>query len=906
MAASGVDLLREGFTKWTADFDYVRELFCQMLDAEGDAELAGFLRSCFDQGEPAAGPLTVRHCQALSIVFQLLNIVEENTANQVRRRSEDPRRRESEPGFWLYNLADLGRRGHAESDLRRAMERVSVEPVLTAHPTEAKRATVLEHHRTIYLMLVERESRNFTDVEMAIFESRLKAALERLWRTGEIFLEQPDVESEVRNTLHYLRWVFPDVVELVDLRLQHAWRATFGSEAPPLPRLAFGSWVGGDRDGHPFVTPEVTARTLELLREGALAVLQGRLKQLAARLSLAESVQPAPASLRERIRDVASRLGDAARTALDRNPGEPWRQMVNLMLLRLERAEGLASRAGGYTAPGELIGDLEVLEESLRGAGARHVADMDIRPLAAQVRVFGFHLATLDIRQNSAYHDRAIAGLLRAAGAARIDYPNWSEKEKLDFLDRELRTARPFTGPHMTLDDEAEHVVSLFRTLRAHLKRHGAEGVGPLIVSMTRGLADLLGVYLLAREGGLMVEAPGGLACELPVVPLFETIHDLERSAAITEAFLAHPITARTLDHLQHRDGQGERELLVMLGYSDSNKDGGILASHWALHDAERRLPRLAREGGARLSFFHGRGGSIGRGAGPTHVFLDALPDGSLSGRMRVTEQGEVIAQKYANRVTAAFHLERLLAGVTRTSLLHESGESPPRASEPVWAAIVDRSFEAYRRLVDAPGFITFFRQATPIDAIERTRIGSRPSRRTGTGTIEDLRAIPWVFSWSQARFHLSGWYGVGTALDWRRRERPSEWKALREEVRDWPFLSYLFHNVEASLLMAHTGIMELYASLVGDAELRRAVLAAILDEYRLADDVINDLFGGAAEDRRPRLALAIQLRARALRKLHEEQVRLLAAWRADPREDVLQALLLTINAIALGQKTTG
>jgi len=423
---------------------------------------------------------------------------------------------------------------------------------------------------------------------------------------------------------------------------------------------------------------------------------------------------------------------------------------------------------------------------------------------------------------------------------------------------------------------------------------------------MTRSVADLLAVYLLAREGGLLVETPGGLACDIPVVPLFETIDDLERSEAITDAFLCHPITERTLSYLQRRDGQAERELVVMLGYSDSNKDGGILASHWSLQRAERRLASMARQRGVRLAFFHGRGGTVGRGAGPTQVFLDALPSGSLMGRMRITEQGEVIAQKYANRVTAAFHLERLLAGVTCTSLLHQAGEGPPHPLEGVWSSVVERSFQAYRRLVETDGFFAFFRQLTPIDAIERTRIGSRPPRRTGKQTLEDLRSIPWGFSWSEARFHLPAWYGVGTALDWLRGERPADWKALRDEFRNWPFLAYLLHNVEAGLMMADTEVMQLYASLVADADLRRALLDTILAEYRLAETQLNELFGGSPEERRPRLALAIRLRKRALRQLHEEQVRLLAAWRAEPTEDALQALLLTINAIALGQKMTG
>jgi phosphoenolpyruvate carboxylase len=867
--------LREGFSKWTDDFNEIRGLFSEMLEEEGDADLAAFLRSCFDS-TMAPRDLPAEYCQALSIVFQLLDIVEENTANQVRRRAEDPRRQEGEPGLWLYNLADLRNRGFSEASIRAAMEQVSVEPVLTAHPTEAKRATVLEHHRAIYLLLVERDNRRFTEVEAAIFRRRLKAALERLWRTGEIRTERPQVESEVQGVLYYLRWVFPDVVELLDQRFQHSWSAAFGTPPPNLPKLAFGSWVGGDRDGHPLVTPDVTARTLVLLRQAAFAVARERLRQLGSRLSLAETEVPVPAILRDRIEYLCDLLSpEIASKALDRNPREPWRQLINLMLARLEN--------NGYASAAEYIEDFEILEKSLCEAGAHNVAEMDVRPAVAQARVFGFHLATLDIRQNSDYHDRAMAGLLRAAGFAKYDFPNWSEGEKLEFLNRELRTLRPFTGEHMQLDSEAAHVTALFRALRAH----GPDGLGPVIVSMTRSVADLLVVYLLAREGGLLVERDGGLACELAVAPLFETIRDLQNSAGILDKFLSHPITTR----------RPVSDQMVMLGYSDSNKDGGVLASQWSLHQAERELTAVAKNHSTRLTFFHGRGGTVGRGAGPTHVFLEALPHGSLTGRMRVTEQGEVIAQKYANRVTATFQLERLLAGVTRTTLLHGVPHEDVGALESIWPKVAEISFEAYRKLVETDGFVAFFRQATPIDAIEQTQLGSRPSRRTGAGTLHDLRAIPWVFSWSQARFHLPGWYGVGTALNWLRREHP---EACRH-VRKWPFLSYLLHNAEASLMMADPTLMRLYASLAEESPL----LDTILDEYKLSKAVIEELLGDSAI-RRARLALAIQLRRGALDQLHHEQVRLLRSWRKNPSESTLTALLLTINAIGMGQKMTG
>src|SRR5579872_2876902 len=370
--------LQEGFAKWTSSFDYLRNLFCNMLLEEGESELAAFLQSCFSKTSPEASQLSSRFCQALSIAFQLLDVVEENTSNQVRRRADDPRRQEGEPGFWLWNLHDLRQRGFSEQEVRRAIERVSAEPVLTAHPTEAKRATVLEHHRTIYLLLVERDNRHFTEVEQAIFERRMKAALERLWRTGEIRQERPDIASEVTGVLHYLRTVFPEAVELLDLRFQHCWRAVFGTEPPPLPGLAVGSWVGGDRDGHPFVTPTVTAETLELLRKNALVVVRERLLQLGARLSMAEANSPVPQPLQNRIGELATKLGGTlAGPALSRNHGEPWRQLVNLMLARMRDEPA---------SPQELLADLSLLEHSLNQAGARHVAEIDVRPAAALVR----------------------------------------------------------------------------------------------------------------------------------------------------------------------------------------------------------------------------------------------------------------------------------------------------------------------------------------------------------------------------------------------------------------------------------------------------------------------------------------------------------------------------------------
>ncbi|MBE0656038.1 MAG: phosphoenolpyruvate carboxylase [Bryobacteraceae bacterium] len=900
---SAAQLLNEGFRKWVTDFQFMRRAFADVLHAESDHDTAAFIESCFD-GLPLQTGINDRRLQALSIVFQLLDIVEENTANQTRRRAEDPRRGESEPGLWLYYLNELRQRGFCEDDIRAFLPAVRVEPVLTAHPTEAKRATVLEHHRSIYLLLVERDKANFTDLELALFNRRLRAALERLWRTGEIYLERPDVDSEVRNSLHYLRNVFPEAVELLDLRFQYAWSSTFPTEPPKLPSLSFGSWVGGDRDGHPFVTPGITAKTLETLHDAAVTMHREGLRTLGSKLSLAADPE-APPQLVERINTLSAALGSEAGPAIGRNPGEPWRQLLNLMAIRLQ-ATAAGSGQCPYRSPEELLEDLNVLEATLRQVGASTVADLDVRPFSAQVRAFGFHLATLDIRQNSAYFDRAIEGLLAASGSPASGYASWTPAEKMEFLDRELASLRPFTGPRMELPDEARNLVELFRKLRTHLDTRGPAGIGNVIVSMTRSAPDLLAVYLFAREAGLLVDGGEGPYCELAVSPLFETIADLDHCDGILDAWLSHPVTQRSIGYLRKRDGLKQPRVVVMLGYSDSNKDGGILASNWGLLQAQRRLAEAARRHGVRVDFFHGRGGTIGRGAGPTHVFLDALPAGSQMGGMRVTEQGEVIAQKYANKLTATFHLERLLAGVTRTSLIHSRSPYTGHVLEKVWSGVVNTSYRAYRELVESDGFVDFFRQATPIDAIEHARIGSRPPRRTGKATLQDLRAIPWVFSWSQARFHLPGWYGVGAALDTLRTSEPGRWEELVSQVKTWPFLVYILHNVEASLLMANREVMSMYAALAGDEDLRGRVMEAIETEYERARESVGALLGGTAEGRRPRLVKAIELRHNALMLIHDHQVSLLKHWRATGDDETLRDLLLTVNAISMGQKMTG
>ncbi|PMP75371.1 MAG: phosphoenolpyruvate carboxylase [Chloroflexus aggregans] len=897
------------------DFHFLLKCFQRMLRDIGAISVAAalpWLHEGTDQSAVAVRELA----QAFGIAFQLLNIAEENAAVQQRRMTDRDPALPPESGRWRDALLKLQRAGFTADEIAAALPEIRVEPVLTAHPTEAKRTTVLDHYRELYLLLVRRESQRWSPAEQAEIETDIIALLERLWRTGNIFLSKPDVASEVRNVLHYLVNVFPDVLPVLDNQLRYAWQMSGFDPALLIerwPKLTFGSWVGGDRDGHPLVTAEITAQTLHELRLQALRLLRRRIRQAVRHLSISDLLVPTPPGLAEQIRRMTNALGMRGVQAVARNPNEPWRQALNLMLARLpldgSPAARLVDEPGRYRSADELLHDLQEFAQHLRSVGCGRLAEAEIRPLMQLVQTFGFHLATLDIRQNSQFHDRALAQLLIVAGLPTDDLLGGDPERRRALLEREIVSPRPFAHPNTPLGPEATAVVECYRVLASHIARYGTSGLGPLIISMTRDVTDVLVVYLLAREAGLAYATPEGLVCRLPVVPLFETIEDLEHSPQILAEILDHPVTRRSLGVQSH---DGELVQQVMIGYSDSNKDGGILASQWALQRAQRAMSEVGAARGVRIRFFHGRGGTISRGAGPTNRFIAMLPSGSLNGDLRLTEQGEVIAQKYANRLTAAYNLELLLAGTTTYTLLHRRHPPTPHPLEPVMERLAQQAQAAYRDLIERDGFVTFFRQATPIDVIEQSRIGSRPVRRTGQATLADLRAIPWVFSWNQSRFYLPGWYGVGSALQALRDTDPAVWEELYAAQWNWPFLSYLLANVSTSLLTAHRPTMHAYASLVEDEALRRDFLILIDAEFERTVAALESLFGMPLDRRWPQLAATLARRQIGLAPLHQRQIELLRQWRAqraadDPAaETTLIDLLLLVNAIAAGLRTTG
>ncbi len=906
-------LREEGFRLLQEELNFLMGSFAAVLRRLGEGDLADQLPWIGTKlAQPGTASRTLE--QAYSISFQLLNIVEERAAARVRRQREKTRGPSAEKGLWADNLSALKQAGFSEQQLLDVLHDVSVEPVLTAHPTEAKRATVRELHREIYGLINRHENTALTPREQGRLKHQIESRLENLWRTGEIHVTRPTIGAELDNALHYLRDVFPETVERAQVHLHEAW-AKEGFDVAKLqglgPLVRFGTWIGGDRDGHPFVTAEVTANSLQSLRKNALRVQRRGLEKLARELPLSSLFQAPPEEITALIIRLVQELKGApqipGKEIMAKNAEEPWRAAVFLMRGKLLAALDARSSQAGYHHPEELDADLAVLADSLDAIGASVLNADYVQPLRRQLRTFGFHLAHLDVRQNSTFHEKALDQLLKAAGIlTEGSFAELPSAEKRALLDRELLSPRPFLANGMVAGDEAEAVLSCYRVLAKHRAQFGGAGLGALIVSMTRRVEDLLVVYLLAREAGLTEWQAGGLSCPMPVTPLFETMDDLEAGPGIIADFLAHPVTRRSL-----RMGEAgpKPEFQMMVGYSDSNKDCGILASQWALHRAQAALARESEKQGAKPVFFHGRGGTVGRGAGPTHWFMEALADGSLAGRMRMTEQGETVAQKYAHLSSAVYNVELLVASTAATTARHRF-EDPRDTS--IWPA-VDKlaawSRQAYRSLLQLPEFMEFYRQATPIDALENSRIGSRPSRRTGQGSLDDLRAIPWVFSWTQNRFYLPGWFGAGSALQKMKQEAPADFAQLSEQVKTSPFLRYVLTNIESSLVSANEKIMQGYANLVANDQVRDRCMDLILAEFHRTRDLMTEIFQGTFQERRPRLAFTLDIRERALGQLHLQQIALLKKWRLLPSheaEALLPDLMISINALASGLRTTG
>ena len=901
------EIEKQGLLKIKNDLDYLTSCFRDVLITLKEIEIANLLSQIDSSSVDATilfnNPSNEKYIQACSILFQLMSLVEENAAVRFRRKLEDEKGPAAIRGSWTETLLRLKEAGVTEEQIAQLLHRVMVMPVLTAHPTEAKRISILNLHRKVYVQLARKEQSNLSNWEQADIEETIKALLERWWRTGEVYLEKPQVASERNNVIHYIKNVFPKALHQSDQRLKKAWQS-FGFNAERLfhpddfPRLTFGSWVGGDRDGHPYVTAELTADTLKTHRDAALDLLVNKLQELAADISFSEINNHPPPFFQQAIIELEHQIGAAGADAVSRNPREPWRQFVNLLLVKLQQSRKGNQSTNGYQTPSQLTHDLGTLRKSLLEIGSRRLASDLIFPIERMVQCFGFHLAKLDIRQNSTFHDKAIQQLLTAAGMPDTSFTEWPEDKKVTFLTEELQTNRPFLVPGSTVGSEAEQVIGCYRAVKTHVDLYGKEGIGSLIVSMTRSLSDLLVPYLFLREAGLSYDL-------FQVVPLFETINDLKNAPQILNSFLKHPVrktSAKNNGIIQE----------VMLGYSDSNKDGGILASRWNLHQAEKSLTEVASQHQISLRFFHGIGGTISRGGGKYHRFLESMPSGTVHGEIKLTVQGETIAQQFANPLNATYNLEMLLSGTALQTSLWMFPPQPSAYPQEAMDKLAQLSFEHFQQLIHHPHFMNFYSQATPIDVLEQSKIGSRPARRTGQRSLADLRAIPWVFSWNQSRFNVTAWYGAGFALRNMKENDPLHYAEIKEAANRWPFLRYTLIHIETNLLNANREIMKAYAALAVVEPECKLIFDRIERELEESQQQVATLFTEPTALRRLSVYDNTKRREPVLTSLHLLQIGLLKEWRIQKQknsqngEKLLGKLLMITNAISGGLKHTG
>ena len=775
--------------------------------------------------------------------------------------------------------------------------------VLTAHPTEARRRTVIDKLSRIFAIIRHLDETRAVPREIRRSRTWLSSTIAELWTSNELRVQKPTVQDEVRAVLIYFGSTLVKVIPEIYRDLEEALADVYPDEVVAVPSfLTFGSWIGGDRDGNPFVTPEVTVEALQIMRDSALGFLEHRLTELAGRLSVsAQMVAPVP-----RLDSLLSAYG-ARFPELDEqlrivNAGEPYRHLVTLM--REGVRETRRGGTKGFMHSRELVDDLREVEVALIEQSATMITYGELHDVIRQVEVFGFEFATLDIRDHAQRHEAAVAFMLSAAGVEDA-YGELEEDARHALLAREIRNRRPLVSIDINgAREEVKEVLTTFRTIRDLLGRGYRGAIETYIISNAEAPSDMLEVLLLMKESGLA--QPGGNGASLRIAPLFEEGRTLAASAQTMATLLDEPVYRAALE-----SAGGMQE--IMIGYSDSNKDAGYFASSWGLYKSQEELGALMRERGVPFIFFHGRGGSIGRGGGPTNKAILALPVDTINGRIKVTEQGEVISARYSTEPIAHRELELAVGAVLFRSFHVQDwdAEIGSPAEQARFRSMMDRmaavSMEAYRDLVYGdPDFITFFQQATPIDAISRLQLGSRPAKRKATNDIRDLRAIPWVFSWTQSRIILPGWYGLGTALEAAVADFGMD--AVRSMLARKPFFQATLSNAEMAINKADMGIAERYVGLVEDEGLRNRIWERLRQEYECTKQIILKVTEQQRlHDREPVLQRTIERRNPYVDPLSIIQVELLRRWRANPDdEELIETLHLAVNGIAGGLRNTG
>ncbi|KMK65681.1 phosphoenolpyruvate carboxylase [Puniceibacterium sp. IMCC21224] len=842
--------------------------------------------------------------QALGTWHQLLAIAREFDAVQMRREIERASSARAIPGSFADVVGRAADRGLTTERMNNALSRLRVCPTMTAHPTETKRVTVLEIHRRIYRRLTDLLGRAWAPREQEAYLQALMGEIELLWLTGELRLEKPTVAQEVSWGLYFFREVLFTALPALHDTLNHALGDHY-SGVRPGPFLRFSSWIGGDRDGNPHVTADVTRDALTEYRNAAIKSYRPALADLCRDLSISRSTTNVPQGFLATVAAQLDLCGGSAEETRLHNTAEPFRQCATALLLRLDATLTPDSGVTPFASAREFEGLVALLDDALCAAGAERAAARRTGPLLRRIQTFGFCTVSLDIRQNATVINRTVAAVLSARDASPvppINTPEWSRRltDCLSDAPLDLTTFRD-------LPDEARETLDLF-ALVTQARARDRQSIGTVILSMTTSADDIFAVYLLARW-----TAPRA-ACDAPtgieVVPLLETIDDLRAATDILDTLFSNRAVRRAV-----REAGDVQE--IMLGYSDSNKDGGFLTSNWELSKAQTAVRRTGEKHRVRVSFFHGRGGSVSRGGAPAGRAIAAQPVGTVDGRLRVTEQGEIVSAKFANRGTALGNLEHLCAAVLRHTIEPDSDRQQAETPEfnEAFEALSGLAQVRYLDLVRAPSFVDYFHEASPVDELALLKIGSRPAKRFGTGArdLADLRAIPWVFAWSQNRHMLSGWYGIGSALSSFTRVRGDSGKDLLQRMFDRSRLFRLvIDEAEKVLFQSDMEIARAYARLVQDSDTRARVLSRIEAEHALTRSMILSVTGGTELAQRfPVFREQVQGISAQMGGVHHLQIDLLDRVRrvggsdhADPAD--VDALLMSIHVISTGLGWTG
>ena len=869
--------------------------------------------------------------RAFSYFSHLANIAEDQHHNR-RRRAHLLAGSAAQPGSVAHALSKLDDAGVSGATVRSFLKDALISPVLTAHPTEVQRKSILDAEREIARLLADRD-RPLTAKELRDNTDLLRGRIATLWQTRMLRYTKLTVADEIENALSYYRITFlrelPALYDDIEGEIATQFptrgrQGSTGANAELAPFVQMGSWIGGDRDGNPNVNASTMQRALTRQSTTIFDFYLEEVHALGAELSVSTLM----VSVNQELLALAENSPDTS----DHRSDEPYRRALIGIYARLaSTARELGATnilrqevgaAAHYAAPQEFTRELQIVEDSLRAHHGSALVKPRLATLKRASEIFGFHLASLDMRQSSDVHERVLTELFAQAQVEGA-YDKLSEEQKIELLLAELAKPRLLYSPYIDYSDETVSELSILRAAGEMRQRYGTRSIRNYIISHTETVSDLLEVLLLQQETGLLRPDSGkgkatvSDAPEVMVIPLFETIPDLRRAAAIMEQFMALPPVARLIA----KQGQLQE---VMLGYSDSNKDGGFLTSNWELYKAEIQLVRVFDRASVKLRLFHGRGGTVGRGGGPSYQAILAQPPGTVNGQIRLTEQGEIIASKFSNPEIGRRNLELLVAATLEASLMPNNADSKQAKKlgefEELMDGLSERAYQSYRNLVyETPGFTDYFFAATPIAEIAELNIGSRPASRKATRRIEDLRAIPWGFSWGQCRLLLPGWYGFGSAIEsWLEEGKDSKLKTqklatLRAMYKEWPFFATLLSNMDMVLSKTDLAVASRYAGLVTDRKLRNSIFKRIVDEHERTSSILSAITG--AKDRlsgNPLLARSIKNRFAYLDPLNHLQVELIKRHRSvtaagrTTEERVKRGIHLSINGIAAGLRNTG